>query len=291
MRRWLVTGASGQLGSDVVRVLRNQDGQDLLSLTSRELDITDAVAVDSVLTDYVPDVVINTAAYTAVDAAENDEDRALLVNGQGPSNLARLCARLGSRMVQVSTDYVFSGTADQPYAENAEPDPHSAYGRTKLAGERAVAAAVDAYYIVRTAWLYGTTGSNFVKTMLRLEQARDTIHVVDDQRGSPTWSLDLATGLVALVDREVPFGIYHYTNWGSATWYDLARAVFEGVGADPDRVRPTTTKDFPRPAPRPAYSVLGHSRWNAVDLPPPREWRSALEAALPAIHRLSTAPS
>jgi dTDP-4-dehydrorhamnose reductase len=282
MSRWLITGAHGQLGSDLVRVL---NGQDVVALSRSDLDVADEVAVMDSVETIRPDVIVNAAAYTAVDAAEENEDRAHDVNAAGPAHLSRACARLGACLVHISTDYVFSGTAREPYREDAEPDPHTAYGRTKLAGERAISSVLPAHYVVRTAWLYGETGSNFVKTMIRLERERETVSVVADQRGAPTWSLDLAEGLVELVKRQAPFGIYHFTNAGSATWYDLARAVFEELGADPGRVLPTSTQDFPRPAPRPAYSVLSHDRWCTAGLPAPRAWRPALGAAMPAISR------
>ncbi len=281
MTRWLVAGVRGQLGSELIKVLGHRPTADVLGVGRTDLDITDASAVDDVLTRYRPDVVVNAAAYTAVDAAEDDEDRAHAVNALGPENLARASARLGSRLVQVSTDYVFSGTADRPYDEDAQPDPRSAYGRTKLAGERAVARLLDSHYVVRTAWLYGETGANFVKTMMRLEQERETVSVVNDQYGAPTWSRDVASALVNLAETPAPYGTYHCTNTGQTTWYDLARAVFEEVGADPARVESTTTDAFPRPATRPAFSVLDCGKWVAAGLQPLPPWRDALRSALP----------
>jgi dTDP-4-dehydrorhamnose reductase len=193
--------------------------------------------------------------------------------------------------VHVSTDYVFAGDATTPYEVDAPTGPKSAYGRTKLTGERAVRAALPgASWVVRTAWVYGGTGSNFVRTMVRLERSHATLDVVDDQRGAPTWSRDLARGLVALAravtgpdgSRPAP-GVYHCTNAGDTTWYGLARAVFAELGADPDRVRPTTTDRFPRPAPRPAYSVLADTSWRAAGLRPLPHWRDALHTAFAEI--------
>lgn len=280
-RRWLVTGAGGMLGRDLLDVLADRD---VTALRRADLDVTDAAAVQSAVEAEQPDVVVNAAAYTAVDAAEEHEPAAFAANAVGPANLARACARTDARLLHVSTDYVFAGDASTPYAEDAPVAPRSAYGRTKAAGEWAVRAEHPAgSYIVRTAWLYGAHGANFVRTMVKLEGQRDTLDVVDDQRGQPTWSLDLARQVVALVDAGAPAGIYHGTASGETTWYGLTRAIFELLGADPNRVRPTTTDRFPRPAPRPAYSVLGHDSWAAAGLPPMRDWREALAQAFPAV--------
>ncbi|MDX6209098.1 MAG: dTDP-4-dehydrorhamnose reductase [Frankiales bacterium] len=277
MTRWLVTGAGGQLGSDLVAVL-TAAGDEVVGLTRADLDISDERSVRAAVDRVWPDVVINAAAYTAVDAAETDEDEAYRVNATGPGVLATATSGR-ARLLHVSTDYVFDGQGSAPYAEGDPTEPRSAYGRTKLAGERAALGVHPDAYVVRTAWVYGAGGGNFVKTMAALEAKHDTISVVDDQRGSPTWSRDLAYGLVALGRSAAAPGVYHCTNGGEATWYDLARAVFEELGADPGRVQPTTTDAFPRPAPRPAYSVLGTQRWRAAGLTPLRDWRVALGAA------------
>lgn len=281
--RWLVTGAGGMLAADLLPVLADDD---VVALTRADLDITDAAAVSAAIDAARPEVVVNTAAYTAVDAAETDEATALAVNGDGPAHLAAACASSGAVLLHVSTDYVFDGTATSPYAEDAPTGPRSAYGRTKLAGERAVLGTARGY-VVRTAWLYGAGGPNFVATMARLERERDTIDVVDDQHGQPTWTADLATVLRALGEQAyadtAPPGVYHGTNAGKTTWYGLAREVFSLLGADPDRVHPTTTEAFPRPAPRPAWSVLAHDHWAAAGLPPLRDWRTALHAAAPTV--------
>ena len=275
--RLLVTGAGGQLGADLLRVAR---GHEVVGPTRAELDVTDPAAVERVIKEVRPDAVLNAAAYTAVDAAETDEATAAAVNAEAPAMLARACALHGAGLVHVSTDYVFAGDAGRPYQVDAPVGPRSAYGRTKLAGERAVRELLpERSWVVRTAWVYGASGGNFVRTMARLEATRDTVEVVDDQRGSPTWSGDLAGGLLALVEGGPAPGVYHCTNAGETTWYGLARAVFEELGADPERVRPTTTAAFPRPAPRPAYSVLSPVAWLAAGLPAPRPWRDALHAA------------
>lgn len=274
---WLVTGAAGQLGTDLRRTLA---GADVHAVTRAELDIADGAAVARVLDKIAPDVVVNAAAYTAVDAAETDEDAAYRVNATGPAVLAAALIGTKTRLIHVSTDYVFAGDADRPYDVDDPTGPKSAYGRTKLAGEIAVRELLpDAAYVVRTAWVYGTSGANFVKTMARLERERDRVSVVDDQRGSPTWSADLAAGLIELGRSAAPAGVYHCTNAGDTTWFGLTRAIFEELGADPGRVQPTTTDAFPRPAPRPAYSVLSDTAWRAAGLTPLRDWRDALSAA------------
>ena len=281
--RWLITGAHGQLGSDLVRVLEAAGvfDQRVLALGSKDLDITSSAAIGGVFSEFAPDVVVNAAAYTAVDKAESEPDLAFAVNATGPALLAAAAERTGSRLLHVSTDYVFPGDAREPYAEDAETGPKSVYGRTKLAGEQAVLElAPSLAYVVRTAWVYGATGQNFVKTMARLEGSHDTVSVVTDQRGAPTWSADLARGLVELAGSDAAPGVLHCTNAGDTTWYDFTRAIFTELGADPDRVQPTTSDLFPRPAPRPAYSVLADTAWRAAGLTPLNPWRVALSAAM-----------
>jgi dTDP-4-dehydrorhamnose reductase len=275
-----VTGAGGQVGSRIADLLR---GEDVVAVGRDELDITDQLAVRRAIDAHTPDVVINAAAYTAVDAAETDEIRADTVNHLGPENLARALAAAGhGRLVHVSTDYVFAGDANEPYDVDAPVAPTGAYGRTKLAGEEAVLSALpDRSHVVRTAWVYGGPGPNFVDTMVRLEGERDTVDVVADQIGSPTYAGDLAAALVELGRRDdLPAGVLHYVNAGQASWFDLAREVFRRLGADPERVRPTDTASFPRPARRPAWSVLSTRAWEAAGLSRPRDWKSALGAAL-----------
>jgi len=279
MTRYLVTGAAGQLAHHLVGLLR---GDDVVATGRAELDITDPAAVRAAIADYRPDVVLNAAAYTAVDAAEEHEDAADRVNHLGPRNLAEALASAGAgRLVHVSTDYVFTGEASEPYEVEAPVGPTGAYGRTKLAGERAVLSALpDRAHVVRTAWVYGGPGANFVDTMLRLQGERDTIDVVADQIGSPTYVRDLAGALIELARSDVPAGVLHYVNAGQASWFDLAREVFRLAGADPERVRPTDTASFPRPAKRPAWSVLSTRAWEAAGLTRPRPWREALADAL-----------
>jgi dTDP-4-dehydrorhamnose reductase len=286
----LVTGAGGQVGHDLLEQVRSSRDVFARGLKRADLDITDAFAVQDMVLGWErivrsdsPDhrlVVVNCAAYTAVDAAEDDEETAYLVNATAPALLATACDKVGARLIQVSTDYVFPGDATEPYDVDDPTGPRSAYGRTKLAGELAVREILPATsYVVRTAWVYGATGSNFVKTMARLESERDTVSVVDDQRGSPTWSRDLAAGLLALAGSEAPAGTYHATNGGDTTWHGFTQAIFEELGADPARVLPTTSDAYPRPAPRPAFSVLSPRAWDSAGLPPLQPWREALAEA------------
>jgi dTDP-4-dehydrorhamnose reductase len=276
---WLVTGAGGMLGRDLVDVLHRQ-GEDVTGLGRGDLDITDSAAVRTLVLRARPAIVVNCAAWTAVDDAEAREDEALLVNGRGAENVAAACAASGSRLVHVSTDYVFGGDGVAPYAEYDRTAPRTAYGRTKLAGERAVLRLLpETGYVVRTAWLYGAHGPNFVRTMIGLESQRPFVDVVADQRGQPTWAVDVAGQIVALARA----GVYHATSSGEATWHELAVEVFRLIGADPARVRATVSAAFPRPAPRPAYSVLGHDRHAAAGVEPIGDWRMALSRAWPEL--------
>ncbi|WP_448003842.1 dTDP-4-dehydrorhamnose reductase [Agromyces bauzanensis] len=276
--RTLIVGAGGMLGADLRAALRDRD---VTAASRAELDVTDEAAVLEAAAGH--DVIINAAAYTRVDDAESDEATAYAVNAIGARNLAAAAARHGARLVQVSTDYVFDGGATSPYAEDAPRHPISAYGRTKAVGEEFVEQLLpDRSYIVRTAWLYGEHGPNFARTMLALAATKDTWSVVDDQRGQPTWTLDLAHAIVSLIDADAPAGIYHGTSSGETTWYGFARAVLAASGLDPDRITPTDSSAFVRPAPRPAYSVLGHRAWRDAGLAPIRAWDEALAAATAA---------
>ncbi|MEU0560578.1 dTDP-4-dehydrorhamnose reductase [Dactylosporangium maewongense] len=276
MTRYLVTGAGGMLGQDLLAAL---DGRAVTALKRADLDITDPHAVHALVDGH--DVVFNAAAWTDVDGAESAYESALAVNGTGVTVLAQACRAYGARLVHVSTDYVFNGAGTSPYAEDAPTEPLNAYGHSKLFGETSVLTTLpDSGYVVRTAWLYGAQGRNFVKTMLRLAATRDFLDVVDDQVGQPTWSRDLAVRLVELADSAAPAGIYHGTASGQTTWHGLAQAVFELCGLDPARVRRTTSAAYVTPAARPSYSVLGHDRWAVAGMAPMRDWHSMLAEAL-----------
>ena len=280
MSRWLVVGSYGMLGQDLIAALGTAPGDHQVTGVDRDsVDITDPDACLGAVASH--DIVVNAAAWTAVDEAETHEAQAFSVNAIGAANLARACSASGARMVQISTDYVFDGDATSPYAEDAPLAPRSAYGRTKGSGEWAVRTYLPASsWLVRTAWLYGAHGPNFVKTMARLASERDTVSVVDDQRGQPTWTVDLSAAILRLVTAEAPFGTYHGTSSGETTWFGFTQEIFRLLGHDPARVLATTSEAFVRPAPRPAYSVLGHGAWARAGLAPIRDWHEALALAV-----------
>jgi dTDP-4-dehydrorhamnose reductase len=280
--RLLVTGGAGMLGQ-AVAAAATRLGHDVVALSRAELDVTDADHVRRVVAAAEPRAVINCAAWTDVDGAETAEAAATAVNGDGAGNVARAAAEVGARIVHVSTDYVFDGErahagggAGEPWIESDTVNPLGAYGRSKLAGEEQVAAATPEHAIVRTAWLYGAGGRNFVDTMLALGDERDEVSVVTDQVGSPTWTVHLAEGLVELAERGDDVGILHAAGGGACSWYELAVEVFDRAGMR-CRVLPTTSDRFPRPARRPAYSVLGTERDEAPVLPP---WQDGVAAYL-----------
>lgn len=278
--RILVTGAGGMLGIDTVAVLRER-GHDVRAPDRSGLDVTDADAVARAVRDV--DVVVNCAAWTAVDDAESQEAAAFLVNALAPQLLARATHRTGASILHLSTDYVFAGDAATPYAEEALPTPRSAYGRTKVAGEWAVRAENPRHRIVRTAWLYGAHGSCFPRTIAHLAAERPEITVVDDQVGQPTWTCDVAVRIAALLDTDAPWGVYHATSTGRASWFDFASTLVSSMPQPRARVVPTTTEAFPRPAPRPAWSVLGHRRWADAGVAPIGTWQQRWETAAPAV--------
>jgi dTDP-4-dehydrorhamnose reductase len=254
MTRILLTGAGGMLGHDLHSILHEYD---LTATTRADLDITDQDAVDRAVADC--DVVINAAAYTRVDQAETEPEEALRINAEGPATLARACATHQARLIHVSTDYVFDGSATTPYPEDTARNPQSVYGRTKAAGEEALEEIYpEGSLIIRTAWLYGTHGKHFPGTMLELSKTHDTLSVVTDQVGQPTWSRDLARMIKRLVDSDIHSGVL-------------------------ERIQPTTSDAFVRPAPRPAWSVLGHDAWGVAGLETPRPWQDALAEAFPTV--------
>jgi len=267
--RWSVVGAGGMLGQDLVRLLTDR-GEQVVPLGRADLDVTDARAALDVISG--ADVVVNCTAYTAVDAAEEHEADAFAVNAVGAANVALAASAAGARVVHVSTDYFFAGDASEPYADGAPPAPRSAYGRTKLAGEWAVRAECPDHLLVRTAWLYGAHGACFPRTIARVARERGGLDVVDDQVGQPTWTVDLADLIHRLVVAEAPAGTYHGTSSGRTSWHGFAREVVRAAGMDPEVVRPTTSEAFVRPAPRPAFSVLGHDSLVAAGVPPIGDW-------------------
>ncbi|MGW2080423.1 dTDP-4-dehydrorhamnose reductase [Streptomyces sp. NPDC001939] len=280
---WLVTGARGLLGQDVLAELATDPDAVVTGLGREQLDITDPTAVRTAVTGQR--VVVNCAAWTDVDGAERSEAAATAVNGTGVRHLAHACADSGALLLHISTDYVLPGDARRPYLEDAPTRPVNAYGRSKLVGERAVVELLPRTgYIVRAAWLYGAHGPNFVATMLELAARRETLDVVADQHGQPTWSRALARQLAALgraaLTGRAPAGIYHGTAAGRTTWCGLARESFRLSGLDPERICPVGSDKFPRPAARPAFSVLGHGTWLRAGLAPLPPWDDQLTAAL-----------
>lgn len=282
--KWLITGGSGQLGLAMQTELISR-GIDFVASNSNELDITKPLIVNQLVDFVKPAVIVNTAAWTDVDGAETNQSAAYSVNALGPQNLAVAASKIGARMVHVSTDFVFSGENSTPWSENAAHNPQSVYGSTKSVGEKLVQATLHAdSYVVRTAWLYSTNRKNFAKTMTNLAlKSAGEVTVVNDQLGQPTFAGDLATQIAELVLSGEPVGTYHGTNSGEATWFEFAQEIFKLAGADESRVIPVSTTAYPRVAKRPAYSVLGHDAWAGTSVPEMRNWKIALEEAMPAI--------
>jgi dTDP-4-dehydrorhamnose reductase len=281
---WLITGGSGQLGLALQAELTVQ-GINFVSVNSHELDITNQPLVEELADSVKPKVIINTAAWTDVDGAETSESAARAVNALGPQNLAIAAGKVGARLVQVSTDYVFSGQGTTPWSERAGHNPQSVYGSTKSEGEKFVLRAYSTgSYVVRTAWLYSADRKNFAKTMAKLAlNGAGEVRVVSDQTGQPTFTGDLAKQIIDLVVSDSPVGIYHGTNSGQATWFEFAQEIFKLAGADVSRVMPVSSSEYPRPAKRPSYSVLSHDAWAKTSVEPMRDWRIALAEAMPAI--------
>ena len=255
----LVTGVGGQLGYDVVRELEAR-GHMAIGVNHQTMDITDAAVVDRVIRENAPDAVIHCAAYTAVDAAEDDEEQCSRVNVDGTRNIAEVCKSLDIKMIYISTDYVFSGQGERPWEPGDEREPQNVYGRTKCEGEFVVQNLLEKYFIVRVTWIYGINGKNFVKTMLKLSETHDTLRVVDDQIGSPTYTLDLAVLLANMVETE-KYGIYHATNEGTCSWHEFACAIFEEAGlGEKITVLPVSSKEYGAKAPRPYNSRMSNEK-------------------------------
>lgn len=285
--RILVTGASGQLGHDLVAQLA-AGAHEILAPGRAELDLLDPAQVEATVLALRPDWVINCAAWTAVDQAEREPEAAFTVNRDSAGRLAAAAAAGGARLLQVSTDFVFDGRQSRPYRETDTPHPLGVYGQSKLAGEQAVRTALPGATILRTAWVYGAHGHNFVKTILRLAREGRPLRVVADQVGSPSWTRDIAAAIIALV-RQGAAGIYHYTNAGSTSWHGFASAILEeapaaGIGLRTTTVEPITTAEYPTPARRPAYSVLDTTKIQALLAAPVPPWRDSLKQMLKELH-------
>lgn len=281
--RILLTGADGQLGHELQQTLAPWG--EVIALTRQELDLSQGEQIRQLVQQIRPSMIVNSAAYTAVDKAESEVELAQAVNGTTPKIMAEEAEKIGALLLQVSTDYVFDGQKNTPYLETDPTHPLSSYGKSKLAGEVGIQQVTDNYLILRTAWVYGVYGKgNFVKTMLRLGQDREELRVVADQVGSPSWAKDIAEAIAQLLQSETT-GIYHFTNSGVVSWYDFAIAIFEearalGFPLKVQRVIPITTADYPTPAIRPAYSVLSGKKITETlgDYPP--YWRDSLRKML-----------
>lgn len=278
--QWVVVGAKGMLGTDLVNMLRER-GETVRALDIPEIDITSADSLANNLN--AADVVVNCAAFTAVDPAEEQENVAFTVNATGPQLLARRTREINARLVHISTDYVFAGDADTPYSENAAMAPKGAYGRTKAAGEWAIRCETDDYLIVRTAWLYGAHGKCFPKTMAKLSDTHPTLSVVTDEFGQPTWTVDLADLIYRLVKADAPSGTYHGTSSGKTNWFEFTKEIIKSYGKDPAMVGETTAAAFNRPAPRPHFSVLGHDALPQIGIDPIGDWGERWQVAAPVI--------
>lgn len=285
--KWLITGANGQLGS-CMQDLLNEMGEPFLAVDVSELDITDASAVDQLLDEYQPDVVVNAAAYTAVDKAESDSELAEKVNVAGPANLASWCARNDVWLAHVSTDYVFAGNGTIAYKESDAVSPASVYGQTKLDGELAVSNTCTKFVTLRTAWVFSEYGNNFVKTMVRLAQDREELGVVADQIGCPTYAGDIAQAIISLIEAaqtgNAETGLYHYTGDIAVSWWAFAREVHlaaekMGIISKAPTLKAITTADYPTPAARPPFSVLDCSKATAAGIEC-SDWRAAIEKVL-----------
>lgn len=275
--RVLVTGVKGQLGHDVVLELEKR-GMEAIGVDVDEMDVTDASEVDRVIKEAAPDAVIHCAAYTAVDAAEDNEATCRRVNADGPRNIAKVCRDLDVKMLQVSTDYVFSGQGERPWEPEDEKEPQSVYGQTKYEGELAVQELLEKYFIVRIAWVFGIHGQNFVKTMLRLAETHDTLRVVNDQFGSPTYTHDLARLLVDMILTD-KYGVYHATNEGDCSWYEFACAIFKEAGLSVN-VIPVTTEEYGARAKRPANSRMNKEKLTQMGFERLPAWQDALRRYL-----------
>jgi dTDP-4-dehydrorhamnose reductase len=283
--KWAITGGSGQLSRSLVDLL-DKEGVPYIAWSHKDLDVADDSSI-SVIKEISPDLLINCAAWTNVDAAEEFPDKATRVNQVGPRNMARAAKELKIPLIHISTDYVFSGQSRQPWSTDSKTEPMSTYGLSKLLGEKEISKNLDGnFYILRTAWLYGPYGRNFSKTILKKAlTSKDSINVVNDQIGQPTTTKSLAEQIFKVAQQNIPSGTYHATNTGQASWWDFAREIFELAGEDVERVRSSTSEDFPSNVKRPKYSVLDQSAWSKVGMETMPEWRRALKEVFPEIRK------
>lgn len=274
----LIFGADGMLGTDLVRVLKQQ--HQVVESLEKDLDITDNDKVKGLISSLGPDLVINAAAYTDVDGCEEYKEKAFAVNANGPKNLARSCSNNNIRMIHFSTDYVFDGNKESPYTEEDDTNPINVYGASKLEGETNIRTYLEDHVIIRTQWLYGRNGKNFVNTMLKLFEKRSELKVVSDQYGSPTYTLDLANAVRVMTDEDVPAGIYNVCNNGYCSWFEFTCDIADKVENRGISIIPVTTKEFTRPAKRPMNSRLDQSKFNKTVGHQVRNWKEALKSFL-----------
>lgn len=275
----LVTGANGQLGLQLKLIIQGNKGYNFYFTDLPELDITSEHGLEKTLTEFNPQWVVNCAAYTAVDKAETETDLANKINAEAPALLAKLTDRFHSRLIHISTDYVFDGTSSRPYREEDEKNPVGIYAQTKATGEDLVLANNPRSVVIRTSWLYSAFGNNFMKTIIKLAREKGHVKVVSDQVGTPTWAGDLASAIIQVIEKDCPPGLYHYSNEGVCSWYDFAKAIIELQEINAS-IEPITTKEFPTPAPRPHYSVLDKSLIKStlgIKIP---YWRDSLKESL-----------
>ena len=280
----LVTGANGQLGQAIQSIVGKYPSIDFVFCASSELNITDKANCETVFEKYKPQFCINAAAYTAVDKAESEAEKAHLINVIGPENLAKVCKEYNTILLHISTDFIFDGTSTQPYLETDIPNPKSVYGQTKLDGELAVQKNWEKHFIIRTSWVYSQFANNFMKTMLRLASERDSLSVVNDQIGTPTYAVDLAEVLMNIIQSSItnkpsPFGIYNFSNEGVCSWHDFASAIFHQKGISID-LQPIPTSAYPTPAKRPSYSVLDKSKIKNTFNLKINDWKTSLQSCL-----------
>ncbi|MGL4518140.1 MAG: dTDP-4-dehydrorhamnose reductase [Phocaeicola sp.] len=280
MKKILITGANGQLGNEMRKLAAAQSVNSYIFTDVAELDICNQQAVQAFVESHPVDAIVNCAAYTAVDKAEEQVEFCTLLNATAVSYLAQAAQAVGASFIQVSTDYVFDGTAHLPYTEAYPTSPNSVYGKTKLAGEEAAVAGCSKAVVIRTSWLYSTFGNNFVKTMLRLGRERDTLGVIFDQVGTPTYAADLAEAIVAILEQEVVPGVYHYSNEGVCSWYDFTKTIHRIAGIKSCQVNPIHTADYPTAATRPHYSVMDKSKIKAVYGIQIPHWEESLERCM-----------
>jgi len=283
MSRILLLGGSGILGSEVLNQIQVRN-LDYLSPKSSDLDIRDRGSLESFIGDFKPNWIINCAAWTNVDGAEDSFDSALELNSVAVKNIAEVAKKYECPVIHISTDYVFGGDSSNPYTETAPVNPVNRYGQSKLQGETTLLGAYpESAYIIRTSWLYGTKGKNFVKTMAKKALNAENARVVDDQEGSPTNARDLAIGIFQLIETQPKPGIYHYSNTGSCSWFELAQAIYEKAGADSNLVEPILSASLDLKAKRPRYSLLSKEKWNSAGISEIPDWESSLETLLPEI--------